>query len=274
MREIKVRRALVTGASSGLGRQLALLLAQQKIDLILSGRNEERLNAVAAECQKQVDVHRVVGDLVHPSTRALLLDAIVLFAPDLVINNAGMGIYGPALAIPVNEQKTILQLNGEVAMELSIEAARVLIANGQKGVIANISSVTAFFPFPQYAMYAASKAFINSFSLAFDCEVKEYGVRVLTLCPGQIATPFRTVAGNGVKQEHSTASMSIESAAKHILRQVKKRKMVDVFDWRYKIVSVLLKWQWIWRLAQPFLQRSIDRRHNRKELIFPKDRRS
>lgn len=259
--------ALITGASSGIGESLAKLLASKGIHLILCGRNEERLKKLASELSVHGSVTSLIADLSEEAGRKKIVSMIHEKAPDLVINNAGYGFYGEALAAETKEMLKLMEVNGMAVLELSLEAARTLISREKKGVILNVSSAAAFQIFPYFAVYAASKAFVNSFTESFDEEVREYGVRVLAACPGMVATNFRVHAGETEKEERSTNVMSSAFAAEHIWDQIEKRKKIYIFNWPYRAMTFLTqhllpKW-----LVAAILPKTILKRLAKKEII-------
>jgi len=217
------RFALITGATSGLGKELARTC--RGYELILSGRSTP-----------QPAAHKVVqADLCNPQDRKKLVQAIRDFTPELVINNAGLGLYGGALSHSTEQQMNILEVNANAVLELTLEAACALKNSGKTGTILNVASAAAFFPFPSFAVYAAAKACVRSFSLALDYELKPYGIRVLVSCPGPVATQFRNRAAKGAAQKSDGYTMSVEKAACAIWRQIEKGQAEMVFDWRYRL---------------------------------------
>ena len=228
--------ALITGASSGIGEALARLLAQKNIPLILTGRNRDRLQALAAELQAEWLALDLAKD------RKPLLDLIQTRAPDLVINNAGFALYGPALHSTLKEQKEIFEVNGTAVLEISLEAARALKSAKRSGVICNISSIAGEFSFPMLSVYAATKSFVTSFSKSFDAEMAPFGIRILVSLPGQIATSFAMRASQGrYEQQSSWVTLPIPYAAEQIWRQIERRKGVHIIDWRYRLALWLSK---------------------------------
>src|SRR5262249_3016587 len=159
-------------ATSGIGKATCELFAQKGLDLIITGRNQHELQSLQDSLSKKVKVRVVQADLVQEMGRKNLIDVLHTQVPDVVINNAGFGLYGEALSYPTEDQIHILEVNGRAVLELSLEAARALISANKRGVILNVSSASAFQVLPNMAVYAASKAFVNSFSEAFDFEVK------------------------------------------------------------------------------------------------------
>lgn len=239
--EISYNRALVTGATSGIGEALCHLLADKKINLLIAGRKVVRLNALAEELRKKVDVHVFPGDLAVPEERKQLIDNIAYYLPDLIVNNAGAGLYGDALMYETAQQMKIFEIDAEALLEITLESARILVSAKKKGVILNVSSVTGFITLPGFSVYSASKAFVNRFSMAFDEEMKPYGIRVLTSCPGVVETNFRMTASGKKKSQYTKWAMSPTYAAEEIWKQIVSKKQLDVFDWKYRLLLVLLK---------------------------------
>jgi len=235
----KFHLALVTGATSGLGRALCLELARRDIALLLSGRQRDALEKLKGQLSVPCHIHE--GDLTLESSLRTLIAMIHELCPDLVINNAGFGLYGEALTHSTEEQLKIIELNVKALTEITLEAARTLITKKREGTIVNISSAAGYFVYPSFNLYAASKGYVTAFSEAFDAEVAKHNVRVLTVCPGKIATNFRQRASRGLKQEKTVWSMSAEKAVRLILQQIEKGKAVQIIDWRYRLVVFLAK---------------------------------
>lgn len=241
----KFTLALVTGASSGIGKEMCHLLAGKGIPLLISGRNKERLEKVANDLRQQVQVTICQADLQLPNERKLLVDKIRELSPDLVINNAGFGLYGPAIDMDVKEQGEMIEVNIGAVLEIALESAKALRAAGKKGVILNVASAAALQPMPYFAVYAASKSFVLSFSEAFDAEVKQDGIRVLASCPGVIATGFKFRASktepgeSAIERKGSGRVMDVHFAAQEIWKQIEDEKPVHVFDWTYRLLTFL-----------------------------------
>jgi uncharacterized protein len=254
---MKVRLALITGASSGLGREIALLLASRNIPLLITARDQKRLDQLAG--MLSVPVISQVSDLSDPDARQRVVELIHKHLPDLIINNAGFGLYGEALSYSLKEQMDILEVNANALLELSLEGARALREAGREGTIVNISSVAAFFPFPTMAVYAAAKAFVKEFSQAFDLELSPYGIRVLTCCPGQIDTEFRKRASRGEPQKEDSYSFSVKKAASLLLSQIERGKRLEVIDGVYKVVLFITRFfiprPWVQRIVKHSISR-------------------
>lgn len=231
------RLALVTGATSGIGMATCKLLAGKGLNLLLVGRNQDQLQLLKDQLSKQVAVEFFQVDLAQAEGRQAIISILHKRAPDIVINNAGFGLYGNALTYPTQEQIDILEVNGRAVLEFTLEAARTLVSKEKKGVILNVSSAASFQVFPSMAVYAASKAFVTNFSRAFDFEVKRYGVRVLTICPGVVATNFQKRAGS-ISDKHAGV-MSPDFVAEQIWRQIERLDPLSIIDWRYRLLTCL-----------------------------------
>ncbi|NGX42593.1 MAG: Serine 3-dehydrogenase [Chlamydiae bacterium] len=259
--------ALVTGASSGIGMQLCHLLAEEGIDLIITARRTENLQSLAEELGDKVNVEIVTADLANHHQRKELIEKMYERVPDLVVNNAGYGIYGEALTHETQKSMDMLEVDVAAVLEISLEGARALISSEREGVIMNISSSAAFQIFPYFAVYAASKAFVNNFSESFDEEVKHYGVRVLAACPGMVATEFPFVASGGAHREGNPLAMSVGFAASEIWRQILKRKPVHAFDWKYRIATFLSRYLIPKKITAMVMRKTIESRHPKKTII-------
>jgi short-subunit dehydrogenase len=188
---------LITGASSGIGVALAKVFAAHGHDLALVARRQDRLDALAAEIVATgrpsptvitVDLERRDG----PSAIAAELSSLGL-EPAIVVNNAGFGLRGEAMALSRDEQLAMIDLNVRALTELSLMFLDSLARH--RGGILNVASLAAFLPGPGMAVYYASKAYVLSFSEALHRELSEHGVRVTALCPGTVPTEFQARAG-------------------------------------------------------------------------------
>lgn len=259
--------ALITGASSGIGKALSFLLADQGVNLIIHGRDRARLESVLEELRHKVEVTILHGDLELEIEQQKLIDHIHARKPDLVINSAGFGLYGEALSYETKEQLEILQLDGAAVLRLTLEAARTMISAEIPGVIMNISSVAAFPVYPCFAVYSATKAFVNQFSRAFDEETRPHGVRVLAACPGAVSTEFFSRAG-GAQFSLSGRSkvMDVDFAAREIWKQIIKRKKIHVFNYFYRLL-LLFAQLLPESITSYLLRKRIERLHDPKPII-------
>ncbi len=239
-----MKLALITGATGGLGKALAHLLAIHGFSLLLSARNNEALQQLAEELGPQTLVKWVACDLSQDLTP--LLRAIEETVPDLVINNAGFGFYGPFEEL--EGQVEMIQVNVTAPLCIMQAVINTLKTKKKEGIIMNIGSAAGYFALPFAATYAASKAFLQGLSEAVDEELKGSGIRVLISCPGQIDTPFRIRASKGQFIEKQGIDIPVQKAAKAILKQIQKGRRSSIIDWRYRLavlVSCCLPKQWL-----------------------------
>jgi len=215
--EYRGRWALVTGASAGIGRVFARSLAARGMRLVLTARRGDRLQALAAELQRDhgADVVTVQSDLgSHGAPAEIWREATAGRAIHLLVNNAGFGAKGRFDQVPLERQLEMLQVNCSALLELC-HLALTSMHDARAGGIINVSSIAAFQPVPQLATYAASKAFVLSLSEALWVENRHLGIRVLALCPGRTPTEFQQVAGTGTAEGafgYRTPEQVVESA--------------------------------------------------------------
>ena len=191
-------RALVTGASSGIGEHAARQLAARGMNLVITARRAERLEALAKElrgsCSVEVDV--VALDLGQASAASELFDKTEGAGKpvDVLVNNAGFGTQEHFVEIPWDKVREQMQLNVLSLTELTHRFAKAMLPR-KRGWILNVASIGAYLPCPDYAAYAAGKAYVRDFSEALAHELRKTPVRVCCLCPGGTATEFFQVSG-------------------------------------------------------------------------------
>lgn len=193
--------ALITGASSGLGEEFALQLAPRVDKLVLVARREEHLAQIADRIRAQfprVAVAVFAADLTQVSHREQLVAVIKErgFVPDLLVNNAGMGDYGEFQNADWTKLESMLHLNIDALTHLTHELLPSMIKRGYGGIL-NVSSLASLLPVPDFAVYAATKAYVTSFSEALRIEVREHDISVVAVCPGPVHTEFGEVARQG-----------------------------------------------------------------------------
>lgn len=195
---LKGRRALVTGASSGLGADFARHLARAGASLVLVARREAELEALAKDLWSAygAEVRVIALDLLQPDADAILQAQLEVEALpiDILINNAGFGVFGDHLELPWERERAMMRLDMEVLVALTKRFAAAMVSR-KWGRILNVSSIGAFQPTPTYAVYSAAKSFVLSYSEAFSRELVGTGVSVTAICPGITATEFLKVSG-------------------------------------------------------------------------------
>lgn len=211
------RTVLVTGASSGIGVELARLFAANGDKLVLTARREDRLKALAAELwtQHASEVTVVTSDLAKPEGARELAIEIGRkgHVVDVLVNNAGFGLRGPFAKLSLDRQLAMLQVNMTAPTTLAGLYLPGMLARGKGGIL-NVASLAAFQAGPEMAVYYATKAFLLSFSEALHEEAKGSGVSVTALCPGPVPTEFGEVAEMGDAALFKTGVVSAEAVAK------------------------------------------------------------
>ncbi len=208
------KRALITGASSGLGLEFADLLAAQKVNLVLAARRQESMEKLASDLRRKygVDVLVEAIDLASPGAASRLkssLDARSV-AIDILVNNAGYGLHGDFQEMPIERTMNMIQLNVTTLTELTYLFGRDMAAR-RSGHILLVASLLAFQAVPSYAAYAATKAYVLALGEALHDELRPHGVVVTSLCPGHTATGFDAAARNRlalVASPHDEAASS------------------------------------------------------------------
>jgi short-subunit dehydrogenase len=186
------QRALITGASSGIGRATAIALAQADRDLVLVSRSPEKLADLAQElADTGVQVKTVALDLaalsqVKPALEAAIADIGPI---DLLINNAGMGYTGPLATMPLADWQQVMDLNLTSAL-LCMQAVLPGMRDRGSGTILNIASVAAYNAFPDWGAYSVSKAGLVTLSKILAAEERANGIRVMVVAPGAVNTPL------------------------------------------------------------------------------------
>ena len=192
--------ALITGASSGLGEEYARQLAPSCETLVLVARRGDLLEQLASELQETssaTKVHCLVADLTLEDQRESLFKTCesMSLRPDLLVNNAGMGDFGDFSDAEWSKLDAMLQVNVTALTHLCHAFLPGMLANeeGNRAII-NVSSLASILPIPDFAVYAATKAYVSSFSEALRMELREFGISVLAVCPGPVRTNFGKVA--------------------------------------------------------------------------------
>ena len=195
---LKYDTALITGASSGLGEEFGHQLAACSRRLVLVARRRSRLEDLARILRGAypgLEVHVLECDLSQPEAVTQLVSTLASrsLVPDLLVNNAGLGDYGEFASAEWERVQEMLEVNIKALTKLCHAVIPAMKELG-KGAILNVSSLASTLPLPDFAVYAATKAYVSSFSEALRLEVKDSGIQVLALCPGPVHTEFGDVA--------------------------------------------------------------------------------
>ena len=220
------KTALVTGASSGIGEAMATLLAANGVQVVAVARREDRLDALAAEMPK-VTVEVLAADLTKKKQLARVAERAR--DVDLLVNNAGFGTSGRFADADLQRTQREIKLNVQAVVALTRAALDGMVAR-DRGWICNVSSIAGFQPAPNLAVYAATKAFVTSFTEGLHEELRGTGVSATALCPGLTRTEFQSVS-NSSGQTRDTpdfAWMSSEEVASVGLADTAARIAVSV----------------------------------------------
>ena len=232
--------ALITGASSGIGRAIAVRLAADGSDLIVVARRQDRLEALAEELRAahRVKVDVLVADVTIPEQLAAVEDRLRHGTPpvDLLVNNAGAGGQGAFSEIPIEWQESQIRLNVLAPVRLTHAALERMLSRGRGGVL-NVSSIAGLQPMPHVATYAATKAYLSSFSHAVHEEVRGTGVTVTNLLPGFTRTEFHDAAGMNRSIVPGPAWMSADVVARAGLRAVARGRAQCVPGLIYRVLT-------------------------------------
>ena len=231
--------AMITGASSGIGADLARELATTGYDLLLIARREEKLKTLAGELLQRNPGRRVYvlkSDLSSPAAADKILHFIHKNRLDIeiLINNAAAALQHEFHTVPFEQWHEQIQLNILSFSELTHKIIPLLLKRSS-GHIVNIASAGAFQPLPWYALYGACKAYMLSLSAALHRELKPYNIHVTCICPGAVSTDFNRNAGIEETIGPSFAWMTPDRVAKLSLRAMKKKKSVYIPGWFNKI---------------------------------------
>lgn len=235
--------AIITGASRGIGAEYARELASQGHDLLLVARDEGQLNHLSQELESRHAIHAHVCplDLAQPQSahQLFVVARDHRQTPNLLINNAGFGLYGEFVSHPLERIQQMVHLHIQTVMESIRLFLPGMIERGS-GHIINVASIAGMLPIPFFAEYAASKAFLISFSEALAEEVKSTGVRIQVCCPGTTDTDFHDSAG--FRPSSPIPSQTAAQVVRTSLSALQKNQTVVTIGWQGKLSSFLAKW--------------------------------
>jgi short-subunit dehydrogenase len=258
---LKYRRALITGASAGIGEAFAREFAAHDFDLILVARRADKLHQLAEELtgEHDCDVRVIPCDLLDPAAPQELFDACVNIKVDVLVNNAGLMYHGKFAAQGSDSISDILQLNIASLTQLSRLFLAPMLAEG-KGRILNITSTTGFQAGPTVAVYAASKAYILSFTEALAEELRGSGVYATAFCPGSTDTHMVASSfGENLRTDPvgSLLMMSSTDVARQGFKACMAGSTVSVPGLANNIITTLgrLQPKWFSRRLQSYMYR-------------------
>ncbi len=224
--------SLITGASSGIGEQFAIQLAQLGSDLILAARRVDRLETLANTLRAQygVSVTCIPCDLSTPQA------AKVLFATateegrkiTFLVNNAGLGRYGSFIDFPYADHHSTLQVNMLAPTELTYLFVKHMLDHGKKSYLIQVASIAAFQPVGFFSIYSATKGYLRYFSETLAFELRKTPIRVMCLCPGGTYTEFFEHSGQKITRSGAATMMSAQQVVQMSLDALWKGKTVFV----------------------------------------------
>jgi short-subunit dehydrogenase len=230
--------ALITGASGGIGLSMARELAQRKIDLLLVARSEDKLSAAKKELEEnyKIRVEFLSADLSKPGNVSVVTDWVVKnsFSVNILINNAGYGIWGAVEKTPWTQLNNMMQLNMTTLAELCHTLLPELKKHSQSYIL-NVASTAAYQAVPTLATYAASKSFVILFTRGLRKELIDSTISVTCLSPGATSTSFIDRAGMGVLKERAEKfSMTADQVAKIAIK--------GMFNKKAEIITGFVNW--------------------------------
>jgi uncharacterized protein len=236
--------ALITGASSGIGWELAKLFAADGYDLVLVARNVDRLNQLAGDLSSKFGVtcHVMPTDLASHEERLALFRQLQdrKITIDVLVNNAGFGVFSPFYDTPLARQLEMIEVNITALTHLTHLFLPGMVKRGS-GKILNIASTAGFQPGPFMAVYYATKAYVISFTEAIRSEVDGTGVSVTTFCPGVTKTQFHEIAGIEKVSPAGFLLMSAEKAARIAYHGMEKNRGVVISGWKNRIIITITR---------------------------------
>jgi short-subunit dehydrogenase len=252
---------LITGASSGIGLELARCFATDGCRLVLLARNTAALEALAGELRQAHKIEALVltADLSKPETLARVFQELQGrgIAVDVLVNNAGFGANDTFAALPLQRQLDMIQVNITALTELTGLFLPGMIARRHGGVL-NVGSLAGFQPGPGMAIYFATKAYVLSFTEALAEELKNTGLIVSVLCPGPTTTNFGNVARGRKTRRIKTGKMTAEAVARYGHDAFRRRKLLAIPGLKYRFLPVLgrLMPRWLVRKIVSFYTRT------------------
>ena len=247
--------AVVTGASRGIGAAYARLLASRGYDLLLVSRDETRLTHLSHELETnhRMQAHVFIADLAQPDAAHQLFVESRQYrqTPEMLINNAGFGLYGEFVSHPLPRIQEMLHVHVRTVAESIRLFLPGMIERGS-GTIINVASIAGMIPIPHFAEYAATKAFLVSFSEALAEETRDTGVVVQACCPGQTETDFHSTAG--YRPPGLLPMQTADQVAHASLAALPNKSHVVTIGWQGKLTALAIKW-----LPRTFLVKSVGR---------------
>jgi len=256
--------AVITGASTGLGRSYAQQLAAQGHDLLIVARRAELLNALKTEIEAKhsVQVEVCVADLADQTQLLQLVEKVKqLPRIDYLVNNAGFGLQKHFPDVDIEDEISMIRVHCEANVRLC-QAALGVMREHKSGNIINVASLASFMTGPSAAQYCSTKAFLRYFSKCLQEDVRQYGVKVQALCPGFVHTDFHAVESMKGFNKDATPGflwLDCDRVVRDSLRAIQKKRhrVVVIPSLRYKLMLVL--YRTLMPIASPIILRMLKR---------------
>jgi len=234
--------AIVTGGSSGIGREFVLELSRRKLNVIATGRDEKRLKQLADEVKEKfkTQVHTFVVDLSSPQKVKRFIEEVSSFEIDLLVNNAGFGLYGEFVKLDSEEIENMIEVNVKALTVLSHHFAKQMVQRRRGGII-NVSSIAGYMPLAYFNAYSATKAYVYYLSLALWAELKKYNVHVLCVAPGPTRTRFFERAFKDQSFRTFGKLMDPKQVAFGAIEAFEKRKPIYIPAFKNRLISFAAK---------------------------------
>jgi len=236
------KRALITGASSGIGQAMARQLAARGCNLVITARRHDRLRSLANELQQHhgVDIEVVALDLLEKGAVRALKETLdeKNIAIDVLVNNAGFGYQEQFVVLEWEKVNRMIDLDVRVMTEMAHVFARDMVVRGASGSILNVGSIFSYGGVAGYATYSAAKGYVLNFTEALRAELAPRGIKVSMLAPGVTATEFFETANEGdIPSSVSGIMLTSDEVALSGLKAMARNRPVEVSGMMYKIMT-------------------------------------
>jgi len=242
---LKGKYAVITGASSGIGKEFSHQLAKKGMNLIICARREHLLESLAQQLreQYQVQVEVLKVDLGSTNASNEILQKIkqMNIEVQFLLNNAGTGLYGPFDQYPIEKHNQVIQLNVMSVVNLTYHFTKHMKAHGKPSHIVNIASIAAYLSLPNFAIYNASKAFVKRFTQGLALELRGTNISVNCICPGVTQTEFFDAANQEMNAFGKISIMPVEKMVRISLRSVLRHKITKVVGLSNQLMITLFK---------------------------------
>ena len=235
---------LITGASSGIGLELARCFALDKCHLVLTARNRPALEALALELRQKhgITVDVLEADLASEKAPRMIFDELKGrgINVDILVNNAGFGAMGEFVTLPLERQLKMIRVNVSALVNLTGLFLPGMLQR-QRGGVLNVGSLAGFQPGPGMAVYFATKAFVLSFTEALREECRDRPIIITAFCPGSTQTNFGQVARNGRERKHQVSKMSASDVAQIGHKQFREGREIVIPGAKNRLIPYLLR---------------------------------